>query len=152
VLHRCHLPAFGDEGDVLKLNWNHAFDDGEAVAAALECARDLEAVPSWWEYLHWARRTGVVRRPGRRPRSRSVFDRLWPHGGFPPAWCRREVIDDDLQDPQARRVGKQEQVLPAGYRYSRELLRKTLHQAARDLGHPPSAPEYDRWRRGRVGR
>jgi hypothetical protein len=55
------------------------YDDDVIFAALGECTSDLGHVPSLTEYLGWAHRPDVRERPGRRPRSYKVFERL---GGF----------------------------------------------------------------------
>lgn len=144
VLARCHLPQAPD-GDSLQRNWNHAFDPEEAIAAVQQCAQDLDRVPSWWEYLHWSGRTDVRRRPGRRPRSQTVFDRLWPAGGWSAALIASGLAEGDDEQTLAR-VNDDGVVVPAGYRYSPETLRRTLRQAAGELGDSFGASDYDAWR------
>jgi hypothetical protein len=143
VMARCHLPAAPD-GDSLQRNWNHAFSLEEAVAAVRECIHDLQHLPSWWEYLHWSGRTDVRRRSGRRPRSQTVFDRLWPEGGWNAALVSAGASTG------AGRVDDQGRVSPAGYRYSPETMRKTLRRAAKDLGEQFGGAEFDHWRLRRL--
>jgi hypothetical protein len=145
VLARCHLPH-APVGDSLERNWNHAFDREEAVAAVKACVEELGQVPSWWEYLHWSGRVDVRRRPGRRPRSQTVFDRLWPHGGWRAALAAAG-LEDGLAAESVARVGGNGTVVPAGYRYSPEALRRALRQATEELGDNFGAEEYGQWRR-----
>jgi hypothetical protein len=69
VLARCHLPH-PPVGDSLERNWNHAYDEHEAVAAVRACAEELKHPPSWWEYVHRSdASTSAAARDGGRARS-----------------------------------------------------------------------------------
>lgn len=132
------------DGEAVIYRLGPAFTREEACAAVRRCTEDLGRTPTWWEYLHWARRPDVRRSFGRRPRSQPVFDRLFPDGGWLAVLQASQVIDPDCEVPGA--VSSSGVVRPSGFRYNDEQLRDALSCCAQTLGGSPSTTAYMRWR------
>lgn len=147
VLHRCHLPE-APEGEEMEHSGNYSYSAQEVVAALQECAKDLGRVPSWWGYICWSRRVDVKRRPGRRPRSQSVFERLWPEGGYYAALQAAGLAEgtDDVTTRPGGRVNAHGQVVPAGYRYAPATVRAAMRACAEDVQGTPTVSQYTAWR------
>jgi len=95
------------------------FTKAEVKAALCSCAAEIagESIPGLHTYLAWARRRDIRQRPGRRPRSQSVFDRLY--GGYLQALVAAGLIEG-AGDAAAPRSGATRAA--SGYRYSEEQL------------------------------
>jgi Homing endonuclease associated repeat len=135
-LRRALLNAVTD-GDFASrpIGVNDRYDDGEIFGALRECARDLGHRPSLTEYLGWAHRPDVCERPGRRPRSYKVFERM---GGL-----RAALAAAGLLDESEARYAANRRVLPSRYRYHDEDITKALQTVARPLGRSPRPREYE---------
>jgi hypothetical protein len=110
------------------------FSREELFAAVRECAEDLGQVPSMPEFFQWVIRPDVQARPGRRPRSYQAFRRL---GGFPAVLVAAGVLRDD-GDFATRPSGTSQM-------FSRDEIFAAAREAAEDLGHVPSMPEFFQW-------
>lgn len=134
------------EPDVLVVDLGPAFTAQEAIHAIRDCAREGGVVPVLTDYLSWARREDVRRRPGRRPRTVAVFQRLF--GGWLPALVAaglesRPGHESPLPDSIQVRHGR-------GYRWSDEQLADTLRAAARDIGRVPTVQAFSHYRQRRL--
>lgn len=142
ALAEAHLEAVAD-GEVLVLENGGAFTVGEVGVAVKEAAGELGETPTLTSYLAWARRPSTRRRPGRRPSSQGVFERLFPGQGFKGALAAAGLIDGDagtglVAGPRGR-----------GYRYSDTEIWQALIEVATRLGSLPYGPrvaEYTRTR------
>jgi hypothetical protein len=139
-LARAFLDAVAD-GDFASrpIGITDRFDDDVIFAALSECTSDLGHVPSLTEYVAWAHRPDVRARPGRRPRSYKVFERL---GGFRVALTAAGLLGDG-----EARYAVNGRVLPSRYRYHDEDIATALRTVARLLGRSPRPREYQNQRR-----
>jgi hypothetical protein len=107
-----------------------------------QCATALGHNPTFNNYLNWARSPEVRKRPGRRPASQNVFERLF--GGY-----RQALIASGLADASGagiptstlQRSGK-------NYRWSDDDLMKAIAEVIEVIGEErfPSCGEYTRMR------
>src|SRR5207244_13405010 len=65
------------EGDVVESGIGPSYHADEVVQALRDCAEDLGRAPTITDYLAWQRRPDVRDRPGRRPSSTWVFNRIF---------------------------------------------------------------------------
>jgi hypothetical protein len=135
-LARAALDAVAD-GDVIVRELGASFTADEVMEALGQCRDDLERVPSLTEYLGWASRAEVKRRPGRRPSSQGPFDRLF--GGYLKALAAAGLCDI------ATGVwnGPRSTATRAGvYRQTDEAMKEALREVAGRVKHPPTTTEY----------
>jgi hypothetical protein len=119
-----------------------AFTIDEAILAVRACATDLGVLPSFNDYLGWVRRPDVLSRPGRRPMSQPVFDRLWPGAGWTGALQAAGLLAGSCALPSAALP-----VRPSAYRFTPEQVIAALRACAEDLGRSPRSAQYIAWRR-----
>jgi HNH endonuclease len=79
------------EGDVIEGGLGPTYSIDEVVQALRSCAADLGRAPTITDYLAWQRRPDVRERPGRRPASTWVFNRIF--GGFPAARVAAGLVE-----------------------------------------------------------
>jgi hypothetical protein len=139
-LTRALLDAVTDGDSALRpVGLNQRFEDSEVLSALRECAEELGYPPSLGEYLQWARRPDVRARPGRRPLTYTVFERL---GGFPDA-----CVAAGLVPAGGARVASNGRVLPILWRYPTEELTDALVMVSALIDGSPSQREYREQRR-----
>jgi len=129
------------EGDVVVMSLGPAFTHEEVRTALGECVADLGYVPGLHTYLAWSRRPDVRRRPGRRPRSQPVFDRLY--GGWMNALRAGGFIvgEGALDAPDST-------IVRAGHYFQTDdEIKAGLCEVAARLGRPPRTTEYPNVRR-----
>lgn len=117
----------------------------EILDALKDCAADREisiAEVSWSEYLRWARSAEVRRRPGRRPRSQSPFDRL---GGFRAA--KLKAIGGNRRQAEAAIVAAG--ASGQGYRYSDREIFAAVDEVLMRLEAGTVWPSTTQWPRER---
>ena len=136
ALRRARLDAV-PEADVVLTAAGNRFRQSEAAAAIADCARELQAIPTFAQYLAWARRQDVRARPGARPRSQNVFERLF--GSWQGALVAAGLIPSEggsiaLADDSQR--------VRSGYRFSDEVLASVLQEMVQILGRPPRTTEF----------
>jgi hypothetical protein len=123
-----------------------AFTVDEATLAVRGCATDLGMVPTFGEYLGWVRRPEVLGRPGRRPMSQVVFDRLFPGQGWPGALAAAGLISAAEATLPAAALP----VRPSAYRFTPEQVQAALRACAEDFGSSPRSAQYIAWRAARL--
>jgi len=129
------------EGDVIEGAIGPTYSIDEVIQAVRQCAEDLGRAPTITEYLGWQRRPDVRHRPGRRPASTWVFNRIF--GGFPPARVAAGLVEGE-----ATSAHPSELVLrTANYRLSSEQILADLREVAARANEPVTATVYDRERR-----
>lgn len=113
----------------------------EAITALKQCAEELGKVPNEHEYVLWARRDDVRRRPGRRPLSYNVLKRLF--GGYAGALQAADL------DPGKLRRERGPQGYGGGFTYSEEAIFAALEEATNlhGTGELPNSNEYARLRK-----
>jgi len=136
------LPA----GDALVIPQGGAYTKEELLRAVRECADEKGQPVTLSEYLAWARRAEVRARPGRRPVSQPVVDRLFPDG-----WHSVLFAAGVLKEGATGRTAADGKVFPSVYRYPDEDMRIALRECAQALGKSPTVADYERWRRAVVG-
>lgn len=129
------------EGDVIEGAIGPVYTIDEVIQALRDCANDLGRAPTITDYLAWQRRPDVRDRPGRRPGSTWVFNRIF--AGFPQARVAAGITEDE---PTAAHPSDL-LLRTANYRLEDEqILDDIRHVAARTEGHL-TATVYDRERR-----
>lgn len=109
------------------------FSAEELVAAVRQASEELGRIPSLQDYLSWARRPDVRRRPDRLPRSQVPFDRVF--GGWRSALVAARLVGDKGAGAPTSR-GR-------GYRYRDAELFAALDEVARHLnGRFPTTGEF----------
>ena len=142
-LHRANLSTSADPDCPSRaVSTSGPSTSSDVRVAAASSVEELLHVPSVTEYLAWSNRPDVQSRPGRRPRTESLFQR---YGGYEAALQRAGLISDgDI-------VGTRTGPCPARYAYSDQQLTDALRFVAQRIGHSPRYGEY-RWERGRIRR
>jgi hypothetical protein len=129
------------EGDVIEGAIGPTYSIDEVIQAVRDCAEDLGRAPTITDYLAWQRRPDVRERPGRRPASTWVFNRIF--GGFPRARVAAGLVEGD-----ATAAHPSELLLrTANYRLSSEQILSDLREVAARAHGPLTATVYDRERR-----
>lgn len=141
ALDRAHLDAVPDEHELVA-EGAHAYTEEEAIAAMKACRTELGKTPTFNAYIGWARRPDVRRRPGRRPKSQNVFERLF--GGYREALVAAGMASEDgtgVPISTLQRSGK-------NYRWADEDLMRALEEviAFMAIDRFPSCGEYTRAR------
>lgn len=145
ALQVARLDAVPD-ADVLIIEHGPQFTAEEAVAALRHCAQELKQVPVLSSYLSWARREDVRRRPGRRPKTVAVFQRLF--GSHPGA-----LVAAGLEGAPGRLGPLREGVAirsVRGYRWTDEQLAEALRETAEIVGGSPTVQVYIHVRTKRI--
>ena len=106
-----------------------------------DCAHDLGRVPTIGDYFAWQRRPDVQERPGRRPASTWVFDRIF--GGFRLARVAAGLVEDE---PTAAHPSDL-LLRTANYRVTDKQVLDDIRYAATRTNDPLTAKLYDRERR-----
>jgi hypothetical protein len=135
-LGRAALEAVAN-GDVIVRELGSSFTADEAKEALQECRADLGRIPTLTEYIGWASKQEVKRRPGRRPSSQGPFDRLF--GGYLQALEAAGLCDIGggvWNGPRstATRAGV--------YRQTDESMKEALREVARRIRRSPTTSEY----------
>lgn len=129
------------EGDVIEGAIGPVYTIDEVIQALRDCAADLGRAPTITDYLAWQRRPDVRDRPGRRPGSTWVFNRIF--AGFPQARIAAGLVEGD---PTAAHPSDL-LLRTANYRVKDEqILDDIRYVAARTEGHL-TGTVYDRERR-----
>ncbi|HZT15699.1 MAG TPA: hypothetical protein VFA19_07090 [Gaiellaceae bacterium] len=81
------------EGDEIEGSLGPTYSIDEVLQAVRECAADLGRTPTIGEYMWWQARPEVRARPGRRPASSTVFDRIF--GGFRQARVAAGLVEGE---------------------------------------------------------
>jgi hypothetical protein len=136
ALARAHLPTVAD-GDAVVIQLGPAFSREELRAAVSECASDLGYIPSWTEYLAWARRPDVKARPARRPTSQGPFERVYGAN-----WWSKAQRDASLPADASAAAGGTGRIRSAGYYVNDEKIHKDLREVAKRIGRSPRSGEY----------
>jgi len=145
ALKLARLDAVPDE-DVLVVELGPTFAAAEATAALQQCALELKQVPALSAYLSWVRREDVRRRPGRRPRSVLVFQRLFGSysaalvaAGLEGSPGRPGALPDGIATRSVR-----------SYRWTDDQLGESLRAIAEMVGGPPTVQLYVHMRQGLI--
>lgn len=136
ALVRMGLDAVLD-GDAIEGAIGPSYGIEEVVQAVRDCAEDVGRPPTITDFLAWQRRPDVRERPGRRPGSTWVFNRLF--GGFPPARVAAGMVED------APTAAHPTQLIlrTANYRLTQDQILDDIRDvAARTTGHL-TATVYD---------
>jgi hypothetical protein len=141
VLKQAHLEARPDDAPIV-VEGHRAYTDKELIAGLRECAEDLGRVPTFNNYLNWARSPGVRERPGRRTSSQNVFERCF--GSYPLALIAARLADasgNGIPVSTLQRSGK-------NYRWSDEDMMNAISEviAINGTGQFPVFGEYTRTR------
>jgi hypothetical protein len=129
------------EGDAIERNIGPIYGVEEVIQAVRDCAEDLGRPPTITDYFAWQRRPDVRDRPGRRPASTWVFNRIF--GGFSPARVAAGLVEGE---PTAAHPS--DLVLrTANYRLADEQILDDIRLAAARIRGPLTATLYDRERR-----
>lgn len=113
------------------------YSDEEIIAAVKECAAEIGHIPSWPQYLHWARRPDVRRRRGARPKSQGPFERVF--GGWTETLTAAGLVEATAAGVPTS-TGR-------AYRYSDQQLFAALEEISTALGGVfPSTPDLARER------
>jgi HNH endonuclease len=141
ALSRAHLDAVPEDLELI-VEGAHAYTREEAIAAMKACQDELGKTPTFNNYLNWARRSDVRKRPGRRPASQNVFERLF--GGYIEALKAAGMArEDGTGAPLStlQRSGK-------NYRWSDEDLMRAISEVIEFVGEDrfPTCGEYARVR------
>jgi hypothetical protein len=141
-LKRAYLDPVPD-GDLVVAAIGPRFSDEEMKKALRDCAHDLGKIPTRSVYVAWAKRPDVIRRPGRRPQSHMVFNRL---GGFPDALAAAGLDDDRTLDE----LGLPRDVIGrkrlAAYRVTDEAIADAVREIAARCARVPRTTDYVRER------
>jgi hypothetical protein len=123
------------EGDFVKEPTGVAYTEEEVDRAVRELVDERPgAVPTFGDYLAWATDPAVASRPGRRPRSLSVFARF---GGF-----RACLVRLGLAVEARHRVDKAGRVVPLRRGYTPQDMRDAVRVVAGELGRTPQSSDY----------
>jgi hypothetical protein len=133
------------DGDALVRELGAAFTAEEVLDAVRAYATEIgDPLPTLTGYLRWARHPKVRARPGRRPSTQSVFDRLF--GGWRNVLVTAGLARDDGVGGVGHSVhsngGGRKVFLRSGYGYSEDQYRGALREIAERLGHSPTTGEY----------
>lgn len=129
------------EGDAIEGAIGPTYSIDEVIRAVRDCADDLGRAPTITDYFAWQRRPDVRERPGRRPGSTWVFNRIF--GGFPQARVAAGLVEGE----QTAAHPSDLLLRSANYRVTREQILDDIRcVAARTRGHL-TATVYDRERR-----
>ena len=133
------------DGDALVRELGAAFSAEEVLDAVRTYADEIgDPLPTLTGYLRWARHPKVRGRPGRRPSTQSVFDRLF--GGWRNVLVAAGLARDDgvsgVGHSVRRSGGGRKVFLRSGFGYSEEQYRAALREIADRLGHSPTTGEY----------
>jgi hypothetical protein len=133
------------DGDALVRELGAAFSAEEVLDAVRAYASEVgDPLPTLTGYLRWARHPKVRVRPGRRPSTQSVFDRLF--GGWRNVLVAAGLARDDGVSGVGHSVrssgGARKVFLRSGFGYSEEQYRGALREIAARLGHSPTTGEY----------
>jgi hypothetical protein len=108
------------------------YTDEELIANWRACAQDLGHAPSALEYNAWRVAPTNDSDAGRHAAFSHTLERRVGGGSW--SGIARAV---GVPLPRSRRLRRE---------FTRDELAGAWHACAADLGHPPSQPEYDRWR------
>lgn len=136
ALSRAHLPEVAD-GDAVVIQLGPAFVRDELRDAVRSCSTDLGFVPSWTEYLAWARRPDVRARPGRRPQSQGPFERTYGDD-----FWTKALVDAGLVSGTGTAGGAEGRIRTAAYFATDERIHKDLRLVAKRIGRSPRTAEY----------
>jgi hypothetical protein len=129
------------DGDEIEGSIGPAYSIGEVIEAVRACAADLGRPPTITDYLAWQRRPDVRERPGRRPASTWVFNRIF--GGFPPARVAAGLVEGDVTAAHPSDL----LLRTANYRLSTEQIIQDIRDVAARTADKVTATVYDRERR-----
>jgi hypothetical protein len=141
VLKQAHLEALPDEAPIT-VEGTHAYSPEEVLDGLRECAEELGRVPTFSNYLNWARSPKVKNHPGRRTTSQNVFVRFF--GDFLAAKVAAGLENEGpagAPTSRLQRTAKQ-------YRWSDRDFMNALTEASEALGEGrlPTSGEYSRIR------
>lgn len=128
-------------GDTIEGAIGPVYSVDEVIKAVIDCADDLGRTPTITDYLAWQRRPDVRDRPGRRPASTWVFNRIF--GGFAPARIAAGLVEGK---PTAAHPSDL-LLRTANYRLTAEQITDDIRVAAARFEGPLTAIAYDRERR-----
>lgn len=140
ALVRVGLEAVLD-GDTIEGAIGPAYSIEEVIQAVRDCADELGRPPTITEYLAWQQRPDVRDRPGRRPASTWVFNRIF--GGFPQARVAAGLVEGE---PTAAHPSEL-LLRTANYRLSTEQILTDIRDVARRTRGHLTGTVYDRERR-----
>lgn len=141
ALGRAGLETLAQE-EVLVARLGSPFTVDEVVAAVGEFVDEHQYLPGMRELFRWARRPDVRDRPGRRPQSQPVIDRLFP-GGWEDVIRAATGAADGEDLPLTYNQGA---ARPAGRSWSDEARVRALRQCAARYERSPRTTEYMAWR------
>jgi hypothetical protein len=129
------------EGDVIEGAIGPMYSVDEVVQAVRDCADDLGRPPTITDYFAWQRRPDVRDRPGRRPASTWVFNRIF--GGFAPARVVAGLVEGEPTTAHPSDL----LLRTANYRLADEQIIDDIRFVASRIRGPLTAIAYDRERR-----
>jgi hypothetical protein len=128
-------------GDVIEGAIGPMYSVDEGIQAVRDCAEDLGRPPTITDYLAWQRRPDVRDRPGRRPASTWVFNRIF--GGFAAARVAAGLVEGE---PTAAHPSDL-LLRTSNYRLGDDQIAEDIRFAASRIAGPLTATAYDRERR-----
>jgi hypothetical protein len=135
ALALAHLERARD-GDLLLGQLGQRFQRDELITALRECATDLDRTPSCEDYMAWAHRPDVRRRPGRRALSQQPFVRI-----FGP-WDGALVAAGLVTSEREAAVVTDRAMRTAGWFIDDESIFDALREVAARLRRSPRTTEY----------
>lgn len=128
------------EGDVIEGAIGPTYTVEDVLQALRDCAHDLGQPPTITDYFFWVRHPDVRDRPGRRPGSTWIFNRIF--GGF-----RQARIAAGLEDGDPTAAHPTEVLIrSANYRLPDEQILDDIRLAASVVDQPLTQTVYDRAR------
>jgi hypothetical protein len=144
ALRRAQLDPVAD-GDAFRTQLGGRLTREECAAAVRQCAEETNnPLPGFWDYINWAKRPDVRRRPGRRPHSQTPFDRLFD--GWASVLVAAGLAQEGANVGRANKVPGASTRSRTGYGWTEEQLGDALRTIAARLGRSPKTTEYARER------